>query len=97
VSTPTEIADALEYTVEQATDLLRSHAFTERDDDGNEVRRLIHTRAGGIGCDWDLSDAIAFAERSTWRGYAHSILGHNLGIEADERFVCFDVPIEVAS
>lgn len=91
-----------EYTVEEATALLRQHAFTIAADVKHEPpRTVIHCRLGGIGADWDLDGAIALVERSTWRGWVESIMGHNLGVVATtdgrERCYCFDVNIERAA
>lgn len=87
-----------ELTIEETVALLRSRAFeVPPDSDTSDAGRvIIHSRLGGIGADWDLDDAIALAERSTWRGWMDSLLGHNLGIEHYDgdrlRLYAFDVP-----
>lgn len=91
-----------DLTIDETVALLRAHAFTvpepeDGDDWTSDVgRTLIHSRLGGIGADWDLDAAIALTQRSTWRGWLDSMLGHNLGIGVSdngrERLYAFDVP-----
>jgi hypothetical protein len=58
-------------------------------------RTLLHSRAGGIGADWDLDDVLAFIEKADEVGFGFSLLGHEMYVVAQddgrERVVHFDV------
>lgn len=48
-------------------------------------RTLIHTREGGIGCDWDLEAALDFIDQADEVGFGFSLLGHELYAVAQDR------------
>lgn len=85
---PVECPD-LELGREEAARLLTAAAFTE---ERENPRTVIHSRAGGIGCDWDLADALALLPDAKLVGWTTGMLGHDLGVvTADDRSILFDV------
>jgi hypothetical protein len=54
-------------------------------------RTLLHSRAGGIGADWDLESVLTFIDQSTEVGFGTSRLGHEMWVESGGRTVHFDV------
>lgn len=66
---------------------LRVGAFITED-----ASRIIHTRAGGLGADWDLDTALAFVESADEIVWVRSIFHHDLAVRQGDRWVCFDVP-----
>lgn len=81
-----------DLTLEEATEAIRRCAFSERDDDGNEVRSIVHCFLGSFGCDWDADGAVGLlpdAKRICFTD--HWLWGRCLVVEsADGRTYCFD-------
>ena len=54
-------------------------------------RTRIHSRAGGIGADWDLDTVLAFIDDADEVGFGMSLLGHEMYVLQGERQVNFEV------
>lgn len=76
-----------------AAEALRSRAFPVTDiESADHGRTLIHCFLGGIGCDWDLDDALRTLAGAKAVGWINDLFGHDLAIEADGKVYRFDVP-----
>lgn len=60
---------------------VRDAAWPETDDDGKTGRRLVHSRLGGLGADWDVDAVVALVERAdvvAWEptplGFGHDLV-----------------------
>lgn len=81
-----------------AKHLATQAAWTVQDEEtGTPGRTVIHSRAGGIGADWDLDDVLTFIDDADEVGFAQSFLGHELFVakkreNGHERLVFFEAP-----
>jgi hypothetical protein len=56
-----------------------------------EPRNRIHTRAGGLGADWDADDAVRFARQpGAVCRWSLDLVGHDLQVVAGDRWVQFE-------
>jgi len=78
---------------ETAVTALRKAAFRIDDPDDNDYGRiLVHCFLGGIGCHWDLDDAIRLTGKAAEMAWVDSIVAHDLAVLADGKVYQFDVP-----
>jgi hypothetical protein len=54
-------------------------------------RIVLHSRAGGIGADWDLAAVLGFIGEAEEVGFGFSLLGHEMYVVNGGRQVNFDV------
>ncbi len=58
----------------------------------SENGAVIHSRAGGVGADWDLASAYEFVNAADEIVWSSSLMRHDLAVRCGKRIVCFDVP-----
>lgn len=85
--------EGLQLTKAGARHLATAAAWTVEGEpgDGDAGRTVLHSRSGGIGCDWDLHAVIEFINEADEVGFGSSLLGHEMWVAQGDRVVHFDV------
>lgn len=82
---------SLDLTKAGAAHLAMEAAWTMPEDSSEPGRVILHSRAGGIGADWDIAAVLEFIGGAEEVGFGFSLLGHEMYVVNGGRQVNFEV------
>lgn len=83
--------DAIALVIDAARPVMAGHC-DQCDHTCGETRLVIHTYAGGMGADWNLSEAVRAISGSKRREWTRSLVRHDLRVvTAEDHVIHFDV------